>query len=183
MSSLFSGEKKSEETSSDASSKADPEKNEETSTPENSPQSGGLRKGKKDTGEYDSDGYLKTTVPWSLAFNYGLQLNYDMSANKFDAVKREYPYKITQNLGFSGTLTPTPGWSFNFSTNYDFDSKKLVYMNCNISRNLHCWSMSASVIPIGPYKSYNFHISVNSSLLHDLKYDKSSNYRDAMTWY
>jgi hypothetical protein len=183
ISSLFTGEKNAEETSSDASSETDPAKEEESSTAESTLQSGSLRKGKKDTGEYDSDGYLKTKIPWSLAFNYGLQLNYDMAADKFNAVKREYPYKITQNLGFSGTLTPTPGWSFNFSTSYDFDSKKLVYMNCNVSRNLHCWSMSASVIPIGPYKSYNFHISVNSSLLHDLKYDKSSNYRDAMTWY
>ncbi|MDR1121815.1 MAG: LPS-assembly protein LptD [Dysgonamonadaceae bacterium] len=183
VTSLFTGKKSAEEASSEASSEADPTKTEEPSTAESAPKSGGLRKGKKDTGEYDDDGYLKTKIPWSLAFNYGLQLNYDMASDKFNAVKREYPYKITQNLGFSGTLTPTPGWSFNFSTSYDFDSKKLVYMNCNISRNLHCWSMSASVIPIGPYKSYNFHISVNSSLLHDLKYDKSSNYRDAMTWY
>ncbi len=143
---------------------------------------GSLRAKKEETGEYDKDGYLKTKIPWSLSFNYGVQINY-AGRDKFNSEKREYPYEVTQNLGFSGNITPTPGWNFNFSTSYDFDSKKLVYMNCNLSRNLHCWSMTAGFIPIGPYKSYNFTISVNSSLLHDLKYDQSSNYRDSMQWY
>lgn len=144
---------------------------------------GSLRKKKETDGEYDADGYLKAKVPWSLSFSYGLNLNYDQSKDKFNKIKREYPYKITQNLSFSGNIAPTQGWNFNFSTSYDFDAKKLVYMNCNVTRNLHCWSMSAGFIPIGPYKSYNFSISVNSSLLQDLKYDQSSNYRDAMKWY
>jgi hypothetical protein len=183
---LFSGKKDPDKAAPNPSTDTESAENtpaEATTTEEEKPKSGGLRKGKHDTGDYDSDGYMKTKIPWSLSFNYGLQLNYDMTRDKFNVEKREYPYKITQNLGFSGTLTPTPGWNFNFSSGYDFDAKKLVYMNCSISRNLHCWSMSASVIPIGPYKSYNFHISVNSSLLQDLKYDKSSNYRDAMKWY
>ncbi len=143
---------------------------------------GSLREKKGSDGEYDKDGYMVTKIPWSLSFSYGLQLGYD-NLSSFDPVKREYPYKITQNLSFSGNITPTPGWNFNFSTSYDFDSKKLVYMNCNLSRNLHCWSMSAGFIPIGPYKSYNFTISVNSSLLQDLKYDQSGNSGDAMKWY
>ena len=143
---------------------------------------GGLR-GKKDTdSEFDADGYAKVKVPWSVSFNYGLQLSYE-GRNKFNPKTREYPYRITQNLGFSGSITPTPGWSLNFSSSYDFDAKKIVYMNCNVSRNLHCWTMSASMIPIGPYKSYNFSISVNSSMLKDLKYEQRSNYRDAMDWY
>ena len=153
----------------------------ESAAPEQ--RSGSLRKKKESSGDLDADGYIRTNIPWSLSFNYGLQLDYDMSREKFNPVKREYPYKITQNLGFSGNITPTPGWNLSFTTSYDFDSKKLVYMNCNVSRNLHCWSMSAGVIPIGPYKSYNFTISVNSSLLQDLKYEQSSNSRDAMRWY
>lgn len=35
-------------------------------------------------------------------------------------------------------------------------------MNCNISRDLHCFTMRASFVPVGPYKSYNFHISVKA---------------------
>jgi hypothetical protein len=55
-------------------------------------------------------------------------------------------------------------------------------MQCSISREMHCWTMKASVIPIGPYQSYSFTIAVKSSLLKDLKYAQSSNYRDAGNW-
>ena len=43
--------------------------------------------------------------------------------------------------------------------------------------------MRASFVPVGPYKSYNFHISVNSSMLSDLKYDKRSNSSTGIDWY
>ena len=65
----------------------------------------------------------------------------------------------------------------------NFDTHKLAYMNCTITRDLHCFSMSASFVPVGPYKSYNFHIAVKSSLLADLKYDKRSSYSNGVDWY
>ena len=49
--------------------------------------------------------------------------------------------------------------------------------------DLHCFTMSASFVPVGPYKSYNFHIAVKSSLLQDLKYDKQSHAYEQQTWY
>ena len=89
------------------------------------------------------------------------------------------------------TRTPTdmqngnvPGaWNFSFSASYNFDLHKIAYMNCSISRDLHCFTMTASFVPVGPYKSYNFHISVNSSLLQDLKYDKRSSLSNGVNWY
>ena len=81
----------------------------------------------------------------------------------------EYNGRLTQNLSFSGNINLTKNWSFIFSASYDFDAKKIAYMNCNITRDLQCWSMRASFVPVGPYKSYNIHISVKSSLLQDLK--------------
>ena len=140
-----------------------------------------LRKPKAKDENYDDDGYYIMNIPWNLGFSYSIGFAYDMA--KFNEEKREYPYKLTQsNLGISGSISPTKGWSFNFSTSYDFSYNKFTTMQCQISRLMHCWSMSASVIPIGPLQSYNFTISVNSSLLRDLKYTQSSNYRDAMNW-
>ena len=77
----------------------------------------------------------------------------------------------------------TKNWRFNFNATYDFDAKKISYMTCNVTRNLHCWQMTASFVPVGPYKSYTFSIAVSSALLKDLKYDKRSNYRDGQQWY
>lgn len=129
--------------------------------------------------EMNPDGYAKWSVPWSLTLNYSVNYGY----GAFNKEKMEFDGKITQNLSFSGNIRPTPGWSFSFSASYNFDTHKLAYMNCNISRDLHCFAMSASFVPVGPYKSYNFHIAVKSALLSDLKYDKRSSLSNGVTWY
>ena len=101
----------------------------------------------------------------------------------FNKAKREYNRKLTQNLSFSGNIAIAKNWSFNFSSSYDFDAKQMAYMNCNVTRDLHCWTMSAGFVPVGPYSSFNFSIRVKSSLLSDLKYDKRSSPSNKMDWY
>lgn len=125
------------------------------------------------------DGYMSWQVPWSLTMNYSVNYGY----GAFNKAKMEYDGKITQNLSLSGNIRPTKNWNFSFTASYNFDTHKLAYMNCNISRDLHCFTMTASFVPVGPYKSYNFHISVNSSMLSDLKYDKRSSLSNGVTWY
>lgn len=132
-----------------------------------------------DEGEYDSDGYYRWNVPWSLTLNYSVSYAY----GDFNKEKLEYNGRFIQNLSLSGNINLTKGWSFNFSASYDFTAKKIAYMSCNITRDLHCFTMSASFVPVGPYKSYNFHIAVKSSLLQDLKYDKQSHAYDNLDWY
>ncbi len=133
----------------------------------------------KDVLDLTPEGYLKWSVPWSLSVNYSINYGY----GTFNKKKMEYDGKVTQNLSFSGNIRPTKNWNFGFSASYNFDTKKIAYMNCNISRDLHCFMMRASFVPVGPYKSYNFHISVKSSLLSDLKYDKRSSFSNGVTWY
>jgi lipopolysaccharide assembly outer membrane protein LptD (OstA) len=143
----------------------------------------GERKERADRDSEDSgdmvDGYVKWECPWSLSVNYSVNYGY----GDFNYDKMEYNGKITQNLSLSGNIRPTKNWNFSFSASYNFDTHKLSYMNCNVSRDLHCFTMSASFVPVGPYKSYNFHIAVKSSLLSDLKYDKRSSLSNGVTWY
>ncbi|MDR0412242.1 MAG: LPS-assembly protein LptD [Dysgonamonadaceae bacterium] len=177
---LFGKEDESGGSENGAPSTASPEQataGSEENSDENTPRTS-LRKTKAAGDEYDEDGYLPAKIQWNLNFNYTWNLGY----GDFNPEKREYGYRNTQNLGISGSISPTKGWSFNFNTSYDFDNKKFATMQCSISRQMHCWSMSASVIPVGPYQSYNFTIAVNSSMLKDLKYTQSSNFRDAMNW-
>lgn len=129
--------------------------------------------------DFSSDGYYNWTIPWSLTLNYSINYGY----GSFNKQKMEYNSRITQNLSFSGSIRPTKNWNFGFSASYNFDTHKIAYMNCNISRDLHCFTMAASFVPVGPYKSYNFHIAVKSALLSDLKYDKRSSMSNGITWY
>lgn len=138
--------------------------------------------GSQSMGEFDDDGYLKNPIQWNLSFNYSVRYGYDMQ--NFDFERMEYPGKLTHSLGISGSLQPTKNWNLTFNTDYNFDFKKFTSINCSLTRNLHCWSMSANFIPIGPYKSYNFVIRANSSMLQDLKYEqRNSPYDRGMDWY
>lgn len=141
----------------------------------------GSKKGEQ--AEVDEDGYAHHTIPWSFTFNYNLNVGYDMQ--KFNPKTMEYKYRLTHGLSFSGNIQPTKNWQINFNATYDVEQKKISHMNLNISRNLHCFTMSASIIPVGPYKSYMFSVAVSSSLLKDLKYQQSSSSMDnrTMQWY
>lgn len=180
---LFSrGEKKDDE-GDDANNSANqlPDDGTMGLNPYENAQGDGPQQNEEDTGgEFDSDGYLKNAVNWNLSFNYSLRYGY----GEFDKEQMEYKGRLTHNFGLSGSLQPTKNWNFTFNTDYNFDLKKFTNINCTLTRNLHCWSMSASFIPIGPYKSYNFSIRANSSLLQDLKYEqRNSPYDQGMDWY
>lgn len=110
-------------------------------------------------------------IPWSLTLNYNIRYG---ESNVFDYEKMNYKMRITQNLSASISLGLGKGWKASTSLSYDFTAKKLSNATINVTRNLHCWTMSGSFVPFGPYKSYTFHIGVNASMLSDLKYDKSS---------
>ncbi len=121
----------------------------------------------------ETDGeYIKTEIPWSLTVSYTVRYGEDRS--NFDYEKMKYRMQWTHNLSFSGSIGLGKGWKVSATTSYDFKAKQFTYTNFNVSRDLHCWSMTASFVPFGPYKSYTFHIGVNASMLADLKYDTSS---------
>lgn len=86
--------------------------------------------------------------------------------------------KLIQTLGFSGQINITPNWKFAFRSGWDFTDKQLSYTSVDLYRNLHCWEMRFSWIPIGPRKSWNFTINVKASILQDLKLTKKKDFRD-----
>lgn len=141
-------------------------------------------KQKLSSGEKDEDGYERVNIPWSLSINYTVRYSDDNS--KFNYEKMEYGRKFTQNLNLSGNLQLTPGWQISGSTSYDFEAKQFSYTVFNITRNLHCWTLTGSMVPFGPYKTYSFRIGVNASMLRDLKYEKQGSrggYTNNVTWY
>ena len=118
------------------------------------------------------DGYTKTEFPWSLSINYSLAY---ANSSEFDYQKMYYKMKFSNYLTLNGNIGLGKGWKVSASMTYNFDVMKMTACTINISRDLHCWNMSASINPIGPFKSYTFHIGVNASILSDLKYDTNSN--------
>jgi hypothetical protein len=134
------------------------------------------------TGSVDAESalYQPLKMPWSINLNYSLRYERDLSS--FNTDKMYYDFKFTQNLSLSGNFALTDKWKFSASTNYNFEEKEFSTMNCTVSRDLHCWEMSAQFIPVGRYKSYNFSIRVKSSMLQDLKYEQHQNPNDNIIW-
>mgnify|MGYP003291286006 FL=1 len=121
--------------------------------------------------EVTDDGYLFAKIPWSLSVSYSLRY---MPGTEWNEKKNYYKMVFRHNLSFSASLGLGSGWKASTTLSYDVNAKKMAYTSINVTRDLHCWSMSASFVPFGPFKSYTFHIGVNASMLADLKYDKSS---------
>lgn len=139
--------------------------------------------------ETDEDGYMHYTMPWSLTFSYGISMREDTRSESFkpysDATEGtgRYSYKWAQTLNFSGNVQLSQGWNISFSSGYDFDFNKLTTTTASLSRDLHCFSMSCSVV-LAPYTSYNFSFRCNAATLTDaLKYDKRSGYSNNVKWY
>ena len=132
--------------------------------------------------ELDEDGYMAYKIPWSFSVSYGISMREDTQA-PIKVKNMRYPYKFTQNMNFSGNIKLSNKWNINFSSGWDFMDKELTTTTLNISRDLHCFNMSCGVV-LKPYKSYNFSIRANSSMLADaLKYDQRSSAGGNVDWY
>jgi lipopolysaccharide assembly outer membrane protein LptD (OstA) len=133
----------------------------------------------KTDSEFGEEGYLLFKMPWNFRFDYSINYNDGL----FNKEKLEFEKRINQSLNFSGNITFSKGWQFNFSSGWDFEAKKISYSSCGITRDLHCWTASLNLVPFGVYRSYNFLIRVKSSLLQDLKYEQQSDPGDNPVWY
>ena len=143
----------------------------------------GAKRGDNAKAETDEDGYMSFKIPWNISLGYGINMREDTDVKKFNYDSMRYPYKFTQTLNISGNLRISDGWNINFSSGYDFDNKKISMTTASLSRDLHCFNMSCSVV-LAPYTSYNFSFRCNAATLTDaLKYDKRSSYSNAVQWY
>ena len=114
----------------------------------------------------DLNAFVDFNVPWNLTARYSLQY-----------AKTGLQSNITTNsLNFNGDLSVTPKWKVTFNSGYDFIEHKLVPPQLSIYRDLHCWDLSFSWIPTGPYRNYSVDLKVKASVLQDLKLSKRRNY-------
>ena len=138
---------------------------------------------KKEKAAIDDDGYLAFKMPWSLSLSYSYSIREDKDKEKFNRKTMRYPYALTHSLNASGNVKLGSRWNINYSSGYDFTQKKMSMTTVNITRDLHCFTMSCGLV-FGPFTSYNFSIRALSNMLTDaLKWDQRSNTGSAVTWY
>lgn len=117
--------------------------------------------------------YVDFNIPWSVNLSYSLNFNKTRTPD----YKRDTTIFV-QSLNFSGDFSLSPKWKIGMSSGFDFIHQKLTYTTLNISRDLHCWRMTISVIPLGFYKSFSITLSPTAGILHDLRINRTRQFYD-----
>ena len=118
--------------------------------------------------------YTDFNIPWSFRFDYSFYYNNTYTPDSDGKTKGT----INQSLNLGGRLSLTEKWQMDMNTNFDVQAMKFSFTTVNITRTLHCWSMSFNFVPFGDRKSYSFNLSASSAMLRDLKISKQSSWRD-----
>lgn len=114
------------------------------------------------------DTYIDFNIPWNLRVNYNI--DYAHSTNTVPAV--------TQAMRFNGDFSLTRNWKITFNSGYDFEQKEITQTYLTIARDLHCWQVNLSWVPFGKYQSYTFYIGIKSSILKDLRLNRTRSFFD-----
>ncbi|HEY1007465.1 MAG TPA: putative LPS assembly protein LptD, partial [Sphingobacteriaceae bacterium] len=106
----------------------------------------------------DPASFVDFNVPWNVSLSYNFQYS-----KPFDQSQ------ITNTLNVQGDFNVTNNWKVTYTSGYDFQLNKISITQFSIYRDLHCWDLSFSWMPFGPWKSYSMDLKVKASILQDLK--------------
>jgi len=118
------------------------------------------------------DTYVDFSIPWNLRLSYNI--SYSRSTGNGT---------VTQSANFSGDVSLSEKWKVTYSAGYDFVNRAFTQTNLGLNRDLHCWQMSVNWVPFGKFQSYVFNIGIKSSLLKDLKLNRTRSFIDSQQGY
>lgn len=112
--------------------------------------------------------FVDFNIPWSINISMGITFN-RIPKPDFSG----YTTDVSSSVNFSNSFSLTPQWNFTTNGFLDLKTKKLGMFSMSISRDLHCWQMSINVTPVGPFRFFNVTISPKSSILQNLKVNRT----------
>ncbi len=115
-----------------------------------------------DVDYYRRQGFVDFNLPWSIRLDYNISQSYS-----------GLEPTISQSVTANGDFELTKNWRVGFRTGYDIRAKDFTYTTLDFYRDLHCWELRATWVPFGFQQSYVLTIRVKSSVLSDLKLERS----------
>ncbi len=113
------------------------------------------------------------SIPWSVSFSYSLRFQRDRKPDYSG-----FTTNIFQDMNWNSTLNLTPKWQLGVNGFYNISQKELGTISVSIAREMHCWQMAVNVSPVGRYRFFNITISPKSSLLRDIKVNRTRYFYD-----
>jgi len=115
--------------------------------------------------------FANFNIPWSLSFSYALNFQRVRTATGSSSV-------FSQNVNWQGTLNLTPKWQIGMNSSYNITTGEIGQLSMYLTREMHCWQMAINASPIGKYRYFNISISPKSSILRDLKINRTRYFYD-----
>ena len=117
--------------------------------------------------------FVDFNIPWDISLDFSGQF---ASVQRPGTTEFGTEFFATTNLRSSFSLTPK--WNFTTNGAFNFQSMKVELVSMSINRDMHCWQMSIGVQK-GIYgSSFNISISPKSSLLQDLRVNRTRSFSD-----
>ena len=113
------------------------------------------------------------SIPWSVSFSYALRFQRDRKSDYSG-----YTTHVFQDINWNGTVNLTPKWQLGLNGFYNISEAELGTISVSIAREMHCWQMAINVSPVGRYRFFNISISPKSSLLRDIKVNRTRYFYD-----
>jgi hypothetical protein len=107
-------------------------------------------------------------IPWSINLSYSFSFN-----RQFKTDYSGFETKTYSSMNWNGDFNLTPKWKVGVNGSYDITTSSIQYVTMYLSREMHCWQMSINVTPVGLNRSFNITINPRSSLLRDLRVNRT----------
>jgi LPS-assembly protein len=112
--------------------------------------------------------FVDFNIPWSVNLSFSLALTRLLKADYSG-----YTSNVTSSMSFNNSFNLTPKWNFSTNGFFDFNTGKVTMFTMSIAREMHCWQMAIAVTPIGNYQYFNITLSPKSSVLRDLRVNRT----------
>lgn len=114
--------------------------------------------------EEASQNYVNFSIPWTLGFKYDY------------TYESEFPNKMTKSKVLSSELklNITEKTVLGLQSGYDFTEEQIVrnITKVSVHRDLHCWVLTFSWLPIAPTQYFEFSVGIKAPILQAIKYTR-----------
>jgi len=107
------------------------------------------------------------SIPWNC------DLMWNFSQNQSDPRSIYRSSSLIVGLGFN----LTEFWKINASGSYDIANRQVAAPQISVYRDLHCWEMNFTWVPLGQWRNFRLEIRLKAPQLQDIKLTKQASAR------
>lgn len=117
--------------------------------------------------------FVDFSIPWNIDLNYSLRYS-----QRRDFFSKKLIKDFNQDVSLNASVNLSPKWKIGGTGFYNITQSEIGSVSMYISREMHCWQMAINISPVGKYRFFSINISPKSSLLRDLKINRTRTFID-----